>query len=342
MAGVMNPGQRDTSILSTVMKGLSIARDIYGIKADMSRLEAAEANEAAVKAERERVAAGKLNRGEIQSLKFAGAAEVPKGTPGAVDVATTEGNGLTLLPKRAPPKEAGGSWQKVAGPDGGPVMRWVADRSGDFRPHIEPKESKTPGQTTDLRKEYNSDPTTKRTLGIIDAHKAITGALSTPNPTGATDIRMVYSFMKMMDPGSTVREGEYATAENSGGVPDKVTNVYNRLTSGERLTPEQRQAFAAEAESLMQSQLESQKDTDARYAELAKQYGLKPEQVIDSRFSRVQNKPAAPTQKSGEAFAAPGDAIPGASADELKAEIEKRKLKLPTAPPRGLGRGHAG
>jgi hypothetical protein len=46
--------------------------------------------------------------------------------------------------------------------------------------------------------------------------------------TSQADIGVVYSYMKMLDPGSTVREGEAATAQNSPGVEERIRNMYNR------------------------------------------------------------------------------------------------------------------
>ena len=45
--------------------------------------------------------------------------------------------------------------------------------------------------------------------------------------------------MKTLDPQSVVREGEFATAENSTGIFKKYWNAYNRLVKGEKLTEEQ-------------------------------------------------------------------------------------------------------
>ena len=51
--------------------------------------------------------------------------------------------------------------------------------------------------------------------------------------TGAGDISFVYQFMKMLDPNSVVREGEFATAETAGGVPEFIWKTYNNLNKGE-------------------------------------------------------------------------------------------------------------
>lgn len=55
--------------------------------------------------------------------------------------------------------------------------------------------------------------------------------------TGPASIAIVYKFMKSLDPTSVVREGEFATAANAGGVPDNIMNAYNRLLKGDRLPP---------------------------------------------------------------------------------------------------------
>ena len=41
----------------------------------------------------------------------------------------------------------------------------------------------------------------------------------------ASDMSLVFGFMKMLDPSSVVRETEYATAKNATGVPDQVRNA---------------------------------------------------------------------------------------------------------------------
>lgn len=46
--------------------------------------------------------------------------------------------------------------------------------------------------------------------------------------TAQGDISVIFSYMKILDPNSTVREGEAATAQNSPGVPERVRNMFNR------------------------------------------------------------------------------------------------------------------
>ena len=49
--------------------------------------------------------------------------------------------------------------------------------------------------------------------------------------TGAGDLAIVFSFMKLLDPTSSVREGEQATVKNTPNVPDTIRNMYNKAFS---------------------------------------------------------------------------------------------------------------
>lgn len=72
--------------------------------------------------------------------------------------------------------------------------------------------------------------------------------------TGAGDVALVFSFMKVLDPRSVVREGEFATAEQVGGVASQYLNLYNRVISGERLTDLARNQILNAAQSFIDSQ----------------------------------------------------------------------------------------
>lgn len=100
------------------------------------------------------------------------------------------------------------------------------------------------------------------------------------NPSAAGDVALIFSYMRMLDPTSTVREGEFATASNAAGVPDIVVNTYNRILTGERLTPEQRADFADTAQGLLGAQFGQFKQSAAQFRGLATEYGLNPDRVV--------------------------------------------------------------
>lgn len=59
----------------------------------------------------------------------------------------------------------------------------------------------------------------------------------------ASDLAMIFMFMKSLDPTSVVREGEQEMARKATGVPDAMYNYVNKLSKGETLNPTQRKEF---------------------------------------------------------------------------------------------------
>ena len=60
---------------------------------------------------------------------------------------------------------------------------------------------------------------------------------------GAADISLIFSYMKMLDPGSVVREGEFLVARKTGGPADFLLSYLNRLKDGSILTDGVRRSF---------------------------------------------------------------------------------------------------
>ncbi|OQW71671.1 MAG: hypothetical protein BVN33_14665 [Proteobacteria bacterium ST_bin13] len=127
-----------------------------------------------------------------------------------------------------------------------------------------------------LRKEVAS--TNKDYAIIRDASSKIEAFAS--NPSAASDVALIYSFMKVLDPTSVVRETEYATAQNAAGVPDQVRNVFNRILSGERLSPEQRKDFTSQAMTAARSQRQQYERSLKQYEGVAERLGVDKRNVI--------------------------------------------------------------
>lgn len=101
------------------------------------------------------------------------------------------------------------------------------------------------GDEGNLRKEYLA-----QNKDFLDMQRSIgkIKALDTSNAPG--QMGLIFNVMKLYDPGSTVREGEFANAENARGVPGSILNVYNKVVGGEFLTPEQITQFRGTADDL--------------------------------------------------------------------------------------------
>jgi hypothetical protein len=79
-------------------------------------------------------------------------------------------------------------------------------------------------------------------LEEIKARLPVNSVLNaSPNPQAISDIALIFSFMKIMDPPSVVRPGEYSNTQNSGGVEDWVRRLYNSMLEGAQLGPQARQ-----------------------------------------------------------------------------------------------------
>ena len=108
------------------------------------------------------------------------------------------------------------------------------------------------------------------------------------NPSAAGDISLVYGYMKILDPRSTVMQGEQATATNAGSVPERVRAQYNKALTGQGLIDEIRQDFYAQSRNLIESQRQLQQDIAERYRGIATQNRLDPNQVVFDPFQRIK------------------------------------------------------
>jgi hypothetical protein len=107
----------------------------------------------------------------------------------------------------------------------------------------------------------------------------------------AGDLALVFSYMKMLDPQSVVREGEFATAENARGVPERVLSVYNRVVRGERLTPAQRKDFLTQAKQVFASQLKSHTELEGEFKGIAAKGQADPAVVVPDFVGRFRTLP---------------------------------------------------
>lgn len=156
---------------------------------------------------------------------------------------------------------------------------------------------KRPETETKFRKEYNDQ--TKPYQEVKSAY----GRVLSSEDTAVGDLSLIFGYMKMLDPGSVVREGEFATAQNAAGVPERIMNIYNKVASGQRLSPSQRDSFKGQAKGLYNSALEGEKTVRTGLERIAKGYGLKTENIF---YTPTETAPTAP--------GAPAPAAPGAPA----------------------------
>jgi hypothetical protein len=127
-----------------------------------------------------------------------------------------------------------------------------------------------------LRSDYLSQ--SKNFQVVQSAWNNLKGKLQ--DPTGASDMSMIFAYMKLLDPTSTVREGEYATASNVGTIPQTIFGKYNKAIEGKGfLDPKVRESFIKEAKGMYENALSSHKQNVDQFTEIARSYNLDPKRV---------------------------------------------------------------
>jgi hypothetical protein len=136
----------------------------------------------------------------------------------------------------------------------------------------------------ELMKAYRTEPAVQMYNQLSGHYNTMLSAYNTtqtdPAAQGAGDLAMVYSYMKMLDPGSTVMQGEYASASNTSGIPDTLRNTYNAVIEGAGLTPTQRQAFLTQAGGMLQVRAQPIAGINDLYSGTAQRGGVQPNFLI--------------------------------------------------------------
>lgn len=122
------------------------------------------------------------------------------------------------------------------------------------------------------------DAQTKEPRGVMRAYQKVAAAAS--DPTAAGDISLLIGYMKMLDPTSVVRETEFATAENAGGVPERIRNLFNKAREGTRLTEDQRADFLGQARKLYNLSLAEIEQVTESLTQQAARQNISPEDFV--------------------------------------------------------------
>ena len=113
--------------------------------------------------------------------------------------------------------------------------------------------------------------------------------------TGAGDLALINTFMKMLDPGSVVRESEFAQAQDTAGLVSKLAASLGRVKNGEVLVPAQREEFARLADQYMTAAGVHEKKVRDSLGFMVKNYGLNPENVFGTMAGdKTAKTPPAP------------------------------------------------
>lgn len=131
----------------------------------------------------------------------------------------------------------------------------------------------------DMRKEVMGNKVVQDAQQTAAAFAKVKAAATVKAPQAADDMALIFGYMKILDPGSTVREGEYASAKNTTGVPGQIINLYNQAKDGKLLNAQQRGDFLSSAEKAYGAQSSEAKKIMDAYAAEAQRTGVDPASV---------------------------------------------------------------
>ena len=210
--------------------------------------------------------------------------------------------GVTVLRQGQRPV---GELVAVQGPNG-PVLMPREQAVGQTPGRSPPPPPDLFARANTLRDEYNQGSRTFE--AVQDAYENIRRAAS--SQSGAGDMAFLYSFVRMLDPTSVVRESEFATAAASGSLGERMQTLVGRVISGERLPESLRQSFLQEASNIHQTHQRAQELRDSEYTRLARSFDIDPANVVIQR--RRDMPPSAPATGQGGAAQPPAAAQPAA------------------------------
>ena len=132
-----------------------------------------------------------------------------------------------------------------------------------------------------LRDDYARDLKQINFPDIASSYGRIKASANNQSPAG--DLSMIYSYMKMLDPGSVVRETEFRIAATAKPLLERVGlnwDAVKNVWAGNRLTSSQRADFMQRATAIYEPAAQQKAEIDAHYRGIAERNRLNPADVI--------------------------------------------------------------
>ncbi len=123
-----------------------------------------------------------------------------------------------------------------------------------------------------LKKMFSGEPIYKDFADMQSAYKQVQSSLKQENPIG--DVAAATKIMKLLDPGSVVRESELGIAMAATGKMDRLQNYVQNWTQGTKLTPAQRQDFQNLSNELYAAAGQTYNQKRNEYADFGAKYNL--------------------------------------------------------------------
>ena len=120
---------------------------------------------------------------------------------------------------------------------------------------------------------FKQEPIYKDYNDMKSAYSQVVSSLSQGTPIG--DVAGATKVMKLLDPGSVVRESELGIAMAASGRMDRLNNYFSNMMSGQKLTPTQRDDFKALSNELYSAAGQAYNQKRKEYEEFGNAYNFK-------------------------------------------------------------------
>jgi hypothetical protein len=120
---------------------------------------------------------------------------------------------------------------------------------------------------------FKNEPIYKDYNDMKSAYSQVVSSLSQGTPIG--DVAGATKVMKLLDPGSVVRESELGIAMAASGRMDRLNNYFNNMMTGQKLTPTQRDDFKALSNELYSAAGQAYNQKRKEYEQFGEAYNFK-------------------------------------------------------------------
>lgn len=267
---IIKEEEEEKDPLDLVLKGLGIAQTVFGIKSsvEQNRLTTLKADKA------ERISRGEFLPSELMAQGFTNVGDDDEDLPTQTFKVKTADGEFEEKDFISPESRKLSSQQRQA-------SRTLAAKSDKERKDF----------TFKLRKEFRGQ--SADTLDAIRGFEKVKSQAAVKNPNGASDMALLFGFMKSIDPGSVVRESEFKTANETTPITEKFSlgRLRDKVLSGVLLTPNQRLRILEASKRGVHSQLGLQNDfINSAFRQDAIGLGLDPNTIVNPQFEELRRQ----------------------------------------------------
>jgi len=140
---------------------------------------------------------------------------------------------------------------------------------------------KIAGRRRTLRTDYGK--AIKIPLDALQAFRKVEESANLNSAYG--DVALLTNFMKVLDPGSIVRESEFEMIANTGGLPVAIANAFRKSANGELLSQDQRKMLTQAAMANLQPSIDLAAMQTSFYTAEAERQGVDPKNTFVNPFA---------------------------------------------------------